>query len=1853
MTERVASGEIHIGIDNAASAGLRKVEAEFEKTMASIARKEATANITANTKDLDKEIALAKAKLEELEDAHVNLSGAQKGASTKRINALKKELEAQQKNLKVEKERLEWAKRSNEQHAFTEQRLAAEAKLHKELQRVRERADREHAKALRDQERLMDRNERARNREMDAAQRQAIAVEKERNSVAKLDRQYMALQERLEKLAEIRRKARGDERATFKVDVEERMALAEMERLRREVWAIAHRDPISLPVKPELGARWATVLRREFDAVASEEGVLGRAVFQTGRRVGRLFGARIAAGTRDTLDRGLSNVLLDAGTAASARFGQALLRGVSRVGHAAGRLSDMTIRLGPFTTSIKSAVAGLSLLAPVLIDITGALGAFIGSAGAAVAGASALGIGIAGGAIPAFIGMGIVIKKVAGEFADVMKAQKAYDDAIQKGNTDLAKDKMKEMQAIMGNVSKETVRQIGHASKLSDAWNKATQPARAAVFTTIGEGIKTASDLMPMFAKNTNEAMEEASTGVNKWMEALRSSEGRAVLDTMMDNFTRSLGPALDGMGNLLGYLGRVGAIASDHLPDLARTFRDWAEGLNSVSTDDLEDKVDGVVESAKNMGRFFLEAGRLVKTFFGAGVEAGDSFVETMTNAMRTWREGFQTEKGHDDLTDFFHESVEGAKAFWNALVPVVSSFTRWAQLMAPWARHFFDAAAAVGELVSEFLDLTGLRSPIAALVTTLGTLWAIGKISTATMAVANFVRALGGLGRAQAGIAGAARGGAIPAYLIPAGAVAGVDRATGSVTKLGRAGTIASRGLSGIGAALTGWGNPWVGAAILGGGLAFALSKVIDTTDDWEESMAASDEAARKADASARRLAESYGPLAQQATAVKDANRTVAEAQREVNRLLDDGKRGTDEYRTAVQRLNDEILARDQAQAQQSRDLRKQNRTLVQNLEDFTTQLHEAKEQRDQVADEPVSLMDSDQIAEDVDAFEDSMMTVEEAFKIVKTEAKDSGQTLEKYLAGLDINEEFKDRLLGYGDALGKIGDAERGLKGQAFAVANIAREFKGMYPMAEKAALAVDYLNRKLGAKKTQQISLKFRGAEDATRVAQSAARSLRAGVPKSVTTRLVANSSNADAAVRALQRAQLTPKRLEIIETGGKEAIRVLEDIMGRKLTKQELKIVENGGDHVLDKLRDIEGNAKSLPTAETVAEIKGDGTVKSVLLGIAKAALGMPTAHADVTTNGDVAKDVLDSIKTAQDAIDRAINIAVNVTGDTIPAQARQASGRRSSTAQHAIVGEGSDWKGAREHVVNTRTGRVTTVDQTTPMMLEPTDAVIPTEPKYRDRGRSIFNEITRGKQVLAASSAMSAVAKDLGIGTFAAGVDPVYGDQIPSGDYVKSHPQVRKALNAIDLMSAGGEFPKARQVWNKLPRSTRWRYQSRMQAVLPRGWALDETTQKLVHVGTAYAKGKLPTLPNYGGTQPNTGFSPEAIGDRTPTFNPVKKKNLNFKAKTNNIWAGYIKNLQQQQGYWEREVSIKESEVKPPEDFVIRGPDKQIGTNPDGTPITVETYEPNPQINAYKAQLQEVLNAMDQLIRIIVELVRAIPQAIAANQWEVAERTKLLSPKGALKTALKNQTDKKPKNQNQKFIGKLKDDIAKHEQAKQDLLEDQGLLKEAQVEGGFAFREAKIARADVQEEYNTAWEDAEADAAEQNAQELENGGGGSGGGGGGSSVGGLSYGQQAALADTEKASVLREFGSNFSANPWGGGGAGMNALANVAQAAGAGASEALTSAGGTQARTDSMSGAAVLDTRAAGVAVGSAQAAAGAISGATQAAAGASAAPAPQPAPTNNVTVNNTFATVPPDPHTFARGVEFEIAAVV
>jgi hypothetical protein len=1272
MAERIASGEIHIELDDkTVLAGLKRVDAEFQRTMDKIDRESAEVSISADLDHLKADLKKAEAEVaawnKKVNDAQTRgqkrYRAQQLEAPKSIVDGLKNQLEQEQKVLKARKE-------ENKELDLTQKRMAAVEKAAQSRSRVLEAAERKRQQAAAREQRDIQRTQRLREREAAVAERirtrqerDAERAERQRNreiaAIPSMRRQYAELALTIDKLNKARQKVKHDEKSRIVVDLKVDEAAAKMKMLEERLHKLGHPAPeIDIHIRP--GQDFGRVMRKTI-----EDGMRRGGVSRAAHDAGALAGGAFMIGMGRSIRRAP----------------KAMLGGLASIGTrlrgALEGLSNMTVRLGPFTATIRQAFVGLSILAPVILDVVGALGSLVAVAGSATLGLGALSAGFLGGAIPAAVGMGLVVKDVAQEFKAAKTATKAYNDAVMKygENSGKAADKLDQLKSVMGHVTDKTAKQFAEAQNLGKAWDKATKPGHALVWKSIGEALETASDMMPQFAKRTNSALGVAEKGTTKWMKALRSPEGKQILDTLMVNFNRTLGPVLDGMGSLVGYFAKVAAVASNSMPGIGKTFQAWAKSLNATAdgSENFRQRIQKIIQSAKDVGNFFMSAGRLIKAFFAGGVDAGQDFTRSMTRTMDRWTAFLNSTKGQNSLGKFFSESVSGAQALWSAFGPLISSFVRWAASIAPFVRVFFQGAGAVSHMVDELLRLTGLRTPIAALITTLGVLWGIGKISAATRAVSGFTAALLGMNRAAAGgaVANTMRGMG-PGMLVGGGLAKSGAQAATAASKFGRfkmAAGGAITALTGLSAASAGW----VALAI---GVGLAFTHVATRALDYQKNVDAAKKAGENWRESIEKMPELHEATAQAVIQDEQASMRLTTAQKALNKMRAEGKTHTDEYKQAVI---------DVKQAQ---------------LDLTSTSIEYTKAQRAEVSESK----------KQVKAAQDR---VDQAKKAVANKKDASPHSWEDF------------SILGMGRNIKAAHDTSKEMKAlevaqqrlnrqqelSVLSSMNQARSLQALGPIARGAAKSLAAVQR-LGSKNlATQISVRYKDGGDAGRVAGAANRALQAGVKPATIRFIVKDAKTAEDAIRRINQMEIKRKHLQIVNRGGSEAVAAIEKIIGRKLTTKEQRIVERGGKDVLGRLNTIRGRqlAKKL---QDIADRGGAG-----VLGILR--------QINATQLQDKKQTV--TIETVKTTIVKGINTIGNSVTKALTPKKRARGQGAGGAPSNALIGEGR----ADEWRVNAKTGQAYKTSGPEITRLGSSDAIIPTEPRFKSRGRDIFKTIAK------------------------------------------------------------------------------------------------------------------------------------------------------------------------------------------------------------------------------------------------------------------------------------------------------------------------------------------------------------------------------------------------------------------------------------------------------------------------------------------------------------------------------------------
>jgi hypothetical protein len=1141
-------------------------------------------------------------------------------------------------------------------------------------------------------EQELEKRTRARTKVMEDASRRELANAKQ---TMRAKTQAMALQEReianvnryrrqlaeaavtLDKLAKARRKA-TDEKIELAIDMNIAETEAKMVALKQTLQRLG--SPLDIDVNIRPGHHAGQQIRDAFN----NRGILGAA-----ESAGLQIGDSVMRGMRKRMSKqSLANTFQGVG---------------QKLGSVFGNISTATARIGPFTATIRQIGLALAVLGPTILDVIGALGSLVSVAGAALAGVGALTAGFVGGLVPTMIGFLGVIKPMVTQFKQAKKASDAYNKAVLehgKGSAEAAK-KEKILQSVLKGTDQSTVEAFKSMQKLSSQWLKLTAPARAAGMNVIGDAINFASHNMDWFAKRTNTAFKTATDGVRGWIKGLGSAEGRNILGNLMGNFNKMLGPVLHGLGQIGVWFGRIASAASNFLPAIGQGFDTWASKLADSVKDGakLQATLTRLMGAAKSVGQFFMAAGRFLVSFFNPGVEAGQRLTDTMTNALNRWT-ALNKAAGGSKLAAFFQQSVTGAQNLYAAFAPLLASFVRWAALMAPAVSGFLRGAAAVSRFTASVASMLQLGGGVQTLAATLGALWAVGKISAAARAVAGFGAALAGVRTASAG---AAASGGIGALL--GGGGKGAAKAAGEITLMRRAATLAVPAIAEMGTVMA--GATTLGVAVIAGAAAYGAYKFLTMKSSADKLKSAISDSVKPMKDMNAAMAVGANASVQAGVAQRQYGievNHVAAYKAKLARLESQGKKNTDDYRNTVQQLNQALLSRGNAEAARNKafgEASKSQQAMTKasnNLLAVEKNLNEAKKEHKKWQDltnQSDTQVNRDHLAEATDNL---------------TRAQNA----------------YNDKLL-----------LQRAAAQQAAVNAlNYQRAVRGLIPAAGAAAAALGKLYQR-NAKVAQTIAVKYQDPKDAGAVAQRANAALKAGVKGNIVTKIIADSSSADQAIRRLRSVKDIQVNLKVAQQGGVAAVAMLERIKGTKLTEKQQKVAMQGGAPAIALLMRLQGIRLTPKQSKTIE--KGGAAAIQMLARII--GIRIPTKTATVRANvGDALAGIssvlarMGQLQNKSVYIDTYIRTHGSATpggstgtgkgGASRPGQ--QASGRGPGGSQLAWVGEGHNWQGSPELIADHKTGDVTRVDSPTLMNLSPSMAVIPNESRYRHRGRSLW-----------------------------------------------------------------------------------------------------------------------------------------------------------------------------------------------------------------------------------------------------------------------------------------------------------------------------------------------------------------------------------------------------------------------------------------------------------------------------------------------------------------------------------------------
>lgn len=1200
MTD-IAHGDITIGLDQGgALADLARIQAEFRATMADINSMSAHAEVGAHTDKFNSEVDKAKAKLESIDRQEVRavLTAKTEAIDTAvaRVKAKLADLNRQKaephiglnvKGLEAEIAKAELAiTRLSARKAQVTVEVKEQRQMLDNLDKAAKFQERRNS-VLRDTQRAMDSL-------AHAESRAALNTANHEVKIINLKKQYGELTDAAERLS--KKTAYGRE-AKAKLDLASGKVFAEMEKIKAELQVLGDVPPVHIKVDTD--------------------------------------GSRI-----DKMKIGFMD------------FVNKFREGIEGLG-------TTRINLGPISSSLRGMILGGSALAPIITSLGGGIVALAGSITTSLAGAAAVGGGLLMGLATNFLGVATAIKPTLVGFKEATAATTKYEQAVNKHGSasKQAAKAHEEMNAVLAHVPASSRQAAVALSAVKTEWKDLTRGTAQRDFgAVLKQGIGTLHTLLPGLAANTNKTMDIVRSRVDSVFAHLRKPQEMHAFDKLGADANKFLGPALSGLTRFGAGLLHIGESAAKIFAGPAGSaIQKWGQQFAQATTpgSKLDATITRIGNHAKDLLSFFGAFGRLAMTVLNGAANAGDHLTNSMTGALNRYNAFLKSERGQKDMQQFFSRSVDNVKALAGAFGPLISAFVQWSNLLAPFTSGLLQGVSFVSKLVASFTKLIGLGGPMAAFGATIGAAFAVSKIGTFVnllIRAASLMKTLGAVGTigkiasggfgnllkaenfigsgvqvgesaaatmegAAPGIGetiGAAAAAAMRIGAVEAGAVTAAETSAGAGVAgaaagaaAGAGGTAAAAGgysalASGEAAAATageglatGLGAVGLGLASVGGlavvlGLHFLKSK--EHFKDFKETLKSLNPQLQTNEQNAEKLANATRGM-------DEANAEAGAGFHQSNITLKDLKHTLDSTAQGSRAHTEAELAYNAA-------LRENNKLGAQ----WNRQKRETKE----VSDKNVEgLKENLKALKDTEAIQKNNITNAKALGNKEAQQRD-----EKALLDLQNKRATTAGLL------------NEALDRQASVNARLARSYAGLPALTNAATESLGKLARTAGAAGqniARTIATKYTSSVDVSNVAAQSRKALSTGIKQSVVLNVIANTSNAAAALRSLQNVSNITKHLDVIAHGGPAAVAMLSHIAGIHLTKKDVAILQHGGEGAINVVLKLIGSIGNLhPKSVSVgANVSGTDSVISLAGQIAQihsttATITVKTVHEEST-----------------------------------------------------------------------------------------------------------------------------------------------------------------------------------------------------------------------------------------------------------------------------------------------------------------------------------------------------------------------------------------------------------------------------------------------------------------------------------------------------------------------------------------------------------------------------------------------------------------------------------------------------------
>lgn len=221
----------------------------------------------------------------------------------------------------------------------------------------------------------------------------------------------------------------------------------------------------------------------------------------------------------------------------------------------------------------------------------------------------------------------------------------------------------------LANLSPNAREFVESTRALGDEWKNLRFAVQDSLFAGMGPKItELAQNYLPLLTDGLSGLANVLNGSLKSAMDWLMTDEVKGDTSAILDRTAETLGPLLNGFGNLSKAMLDLSVVGADLLPSISGAFEDgtggFAQMIHEMRTtiDDngksqLHNFMQEAIDTFAQIWRIIKNISGMAKGLFAGSDEVGESWLDTIEETTARLNKGWGTPEGQQKIKDFFNE--------------------------------------------------------------------------------------------------------------------------------------------------------------------------------------------------------------------------------------------------------------------------------------------------------------------------------------------------------------------------------------------------------------------------------------------------------------------------------------------------------------------------------------------------------------------------------------------------------------------------------------------------------------------------------------------------------------------------------------------------------------------------------------------------------------------------------------------------------------------------------------------------------------------------------------------------------------------------------------------------------------------------------------------------------------------------------------------------------------------------------------------------------------------------------------------------------------------------------------------